>query len=340
MSLMRAMQISKPGADFELIRKEIPEPREDEVRIKVEACGVCHGEALVKEGYFPGIEYPRIPGHEVVGTIDKLGSNVSFWEIGQRVGVGWYGGPCLICDSCRVGDLSNCASFLTTGISFDGGYAEYMVAPMQALSSIPDELNSLEAAPLLCAGRTSFTALRNSGAKGGDLVAILGVGGLGHLGIQFSRKLGFKTVALSRGTDKEELAYSLGAHIYIDTESSNPAKELQKLGGARIILATAPSSKAISDVVDGLGFDGELIIVAAQGEPIHVFPGQLLGERRSIRGWTARPAKNISEEVLNFSVISGALPMIEVFTLEQAALAYEKMMAAKVHFRAVLKMHD
>jgi len=340
MSLMRAMQISKPGADFELIRKEIPEPREDEVRIKVEACGVCHGEALVKEGYFPGIEYPRIPGHEVVGTIDKLGSNVSFWEIGQRVGVGWYGGPCLICDSCRVGDLSNCASFLTTGISFDGGYAEYMVAPMQALSSIPDELNSLEAAPLLCAGRTSFTALRNSGAKGGDLVAILGVGGLGHLGIQFSRKLGFKTVALSRGTDKEELAYSLGAHIYIDTESSNPAKELQKLGGARIILATAPSSKAISDVVDGLGFDGELIIVAAQGEPIHVFPGQLLGGRRSIRGWTARPAKNISEEVLNFSVISGALPMIEVFTLEQAALAYEKMMAAKVHFRAVLKMHD
>ena len=340
MSLMRAMQISKPGADFELIRKEIPEPREDEVRIKVEACGVCHGEALVKEGYFPGIEYPRIPGHEVVGTIDKLGSNVSFWEIGQRVGVGWYGGPCLICDSCRVGDLSNCASFLTTGISFDGGYAEYMVAPMQALSSIPDELNSLEAAPLLCAGRTSFTALRNSGAKGGDLVAILGVGGLGHLGIQFSRKLGFKTVALSRGTDKEELAYSLGAHIYIDTESSNPAKELQKLGGARIILATAPSSKAISDVIDGLGFDGELIIVAAQGEPIHVFPGQLLGGRRSIRGWTARPAKNISEEVLNFSVISGALPMIEVFTLEQAALAYEKMMAAKVHFRAVLKMHD
>ncbi|HXY87520.1 MAG TPA: alcohol dehydrogenase [Candidatus Acidoferrales bacterium] len=340
MSLMRAMQISKPGADFELIRKEIPEPKEDEVRIKVQACGVCHGETLVKEGYFPGIEYPRIPGHEVVGTIDKLGSNVSFWEIGQRVGVGWYGGPCLMCDACRAGNLSNCTSFLTTGISFDGGYAEYMVAPMQALSSIPDELNSLEAAPLLCAGRTSFTALRNSGAKGGDLVAILGLGGLGHLGIQFARKLGFKTVALSRGRDKHELAQSLGAHIYIDTESSNPAKELQKLGGARIILATAPSSKAISDVVDGLGLDGELIIVAAQGEPIHVFPGQLLGQRRSIRGWAARPAKNISEEVLNFSVISGALPMIEVFPLEQAALAYEKMMAAKVHFRAVLKMHD
>jgi len=335
---MRAVQISKPGSDFELIQKEIPEPNENEVRIKVQACGVCHGEAIVKEGYFPDIKYPRVPGHEVAGTIDKLGSNVSFWEIGQRVGVGWYGGPCLTCEACRKGDPSNCVSFLTTGISFDGGYAEYMVAPTQALSIIPDELSSLEAAPLLCAGRTSFSALRQSGAKGGDLVAILGLGGLGHLGIQFARKLGFKTVALSRGKDKQELAYTLGAHVYIDTESSNPAKELQKLGGARVILATAPNSKAISDVVDGLGFDGELIVVAAQGEPMQVFSGQLLGERRSIRGWTVRPAKDVSEDALNFSVISGALPMIEVFPLEQAALAYEKMMTAKVHFRAVLKM--
>jgi len=338
MSLMRAIQISKPGSDFELIQKEIPEPKENEVRIKVHACGVCHGEVIVKEGYFPDIKYPRIPGHEVVGTIDKLGPNVSFWEIGQRVGVGWYGGPCLTCEACRKGDLSNCVSFLTTGISFDGGYAEFMVAPTQALSIIPDELSSLDAAPLLCAGRTSFSALRQSGAKGGDLVAILGLGGLGHLGIQFARKLGFKTVALSRGKDKQELAYTLGAHVYIDTESSNPAKELQKLGGARVILATAPNSKAISDVVDGLGFDGELIVVAAQGEPMQVFSGQLLGERRSIRGWTVRPAKDVSEDALNFSVISGALPMIEVFPLEQAALAYEKMMSAKVHFRAVLKM--
>ena len=338
MSLMRAVQISKPGADFELIQKEIPEPNENEVRIRVQACGVCHGEAIVKEGYFPDITYPRVPGHEVVGTIDKLGSNVSFWETGQRVGVGWYGGPCLTCEACRKGDPSNCVSFLTTGISFDGGYAEYMVAPTQALSIIPDELSSLEAAPLLCAGRTSFSALRQSGAKGGDLVAILGMGGLGHLGIQFARKLGFKTVALSRGKDKQELAYTLGAHVYIDTESSNPAKELQKLGGARVILATAPNSKAISDVVDGLGFDGELIVVAAQGEPMQVFSGQLLGERRSIRGWTVRPPKDASEDALNFSVISGALPMIEVFPLEQAALAYEKMMTAKVHFRAVLKM--
>ena len=340
MSLMRAVQISKPGSDFELIQKEIPKPEENEVRIKVQACGVCHGEAIVKEGYFPDVKYPRVPGHEVVGTIDKLGSNVSFWEIGQRVGVGWYGGPCLRCEACRKGDTRNCVSFLTTGISFDGGYAEYMVAPKEALSIIPDELSSLEAAPLLCAGRTSFSALRQSGAKGGDLVAILGLGGLGHLGIQFARKLGFKTVALSRGKDKQDLAYTLGAHVYIDTESSNAAKELQKLGGARVILATAPNSEAISNVVDGLGFDGELIVVAAQGEPMQVFSGQLLGERRSIRGWTVRPAEDASKDALNFSVISGALPMIEVFPLEQAALAYERMMTAKVHFRAVLKMND
>ena len=340
MSSMRAVQISEPGADFELVDKEIPKPKENEVRVKVQACGVCHGEAVVKEGTFPDIKYPRVPGHEVVGTIDKLGSNVAFWEIGERVGVGWYGGPCLECEACRMGDPSTCTSFLTTGVSFDGGFAEYMVVPIQALSLIPHELNSLEAAPLLCAGRTSFSALRYSGAKAGDLVAILGLGGLGHLGVQFARKLGFKTVALSRGTGKQELAYTLGAHVYIDTESSNPAMELQKLGGARVILATAPNGKAISDIVNGLGFEGELIVVAYPGDPIQAFAWQLLGERRSIKGWTVRPAKHMSEDVLNFSVISGVLPMIEVFPLEEAALAYEKMMTAKVHFRAVLKVGD
>ena len=328
--------MSRPGADFELVEKAVPEPKENEVRLKVQACGVCHGEAVVKEGTFPDIDYPRVPGHEVVGTIDKLGPKVSFWEIGQRVGIGWYGGPCLACEACRMGDPSRCESFLVTGISFDGGYAEYMVAPIQALSLMPDELNALEAAPLLCAGRTSFTALRMSGAKAGDLVAIQGIGGLGHLGVQFARKLGFKTVALSRGTDKQELAYTLGAHVYIDTESSDPAEELQKLGGARVILATAPDGQAISDVVNGLGFEGELIVVAYPVEPIRAFAWQLLGERRSIKGWTVRPAKRASEDVLNFSVISGVLPMIEVFPLEQAALAYEKMMTAKVYFRAVL----
>ena len=315
MASMRAMQIREPGADFELVQKEIPEPADNEVRIKVQACGVCHGEAVVKEGTFPDIKYPRVPGHEVIGTIDKLSRNVCFWEAGQRVGVGCYGGPCLECKACRMGDPSACTSFLTTGISFDGGFAEYMVVPIQALSLIPPELNSLEAAPLLCAGRTSFSALRYSGAKAGDVVAILGIGGLGHLGVQFARKLGFKTVALSRGTDKQELAYALGAHVYIDTESSNPAMELQKLGGARVILATAPNGKAISNIINGLGFEGELIVVAYPSEPIQAFAWQMLGERRSIKGWTVRPARHLSEDVLNFSVISGALPMIDFFSV-------------------------
>ncbi|MGA2158263.1 MAG: alcohol dehydrogenase catalytic domain-containing protein [Dehalococcoidia bacterium] len=335
---MKAVQVSAPGGDFELIKKEIPEPKENEVRIKVQACGVCHGDAVVKEGHFPGIKYPRVPGHEIVGTIEKVGSNVSFWQIGQRVGVGWYGGPCLKCETCRRGDPGNCDSFLATGISFDGGYAEYMVAPQQAITIIPDELTSLEAAPLMCAGRTTFTALRNSNARGGDLVAIQGIGGLGHLGIQFARKLGFKTVALSRGKEKEALAIKLGAHVYIDTESSNPAAELKNLGGARVILATAPNSKAISGIIDGLGLDGQLIVVAAPGEPMQISPGQLLGPRLSIRGWTGRPAKDKSEEALNFSIISGALPVVEIFPLEHAALAYEKMITSKVRFRSVLKI--
>lgn len=340
MTLMKAMQISGPQADFELVHKEIPEPRENEVRIKVQACGVCHGDAVVKEGRFPGIRYPRVPGHEVVGVIDKITADISHWRVGQRVGVGWYGGPCMKCDACEMGDLSNCSSFLTTGISFDGGYAEYMVVSQQAITLIPDELNSLEAAPLLCAGRTTFTALRNSGARGGDLVAIQGLGGLGHLGVQFARKLGFRTAALSRGKDKQDLAYKLGVNVYIDTDASEPAKELQKLGGARVILATAHNSKAIAELVNGLGFDGQLIVVAWQGESMQFSPGQLLSKRRSIRGWVAGHTKDKSEDALNFSVITGALPMIEVFPLEKAALAYEKMMTSKVHFRSVLKISD
>lgn len=337
---MKAMQISKPGGDFELVEKEITEPRNNEVRIKVQACGVCHGEAIVKEGHYPGLTYPRVPGHEVVGVIDKLGPNVISWQVGQRVGVGWYGGPCMKCEACKAGDLNNCRSFLTTGISFDGGYAEYMVVAQQALALIPDELKSLEAAPLLCAGRTTFTALRNSGAKGGDVVAIHGIGGLGHLGIQFARKLGFKTVALSRGNDKKELAYKLGADIYLDTAAVDAVKELQKLGGAKVILATAPNGKAISGLVNGLGFEGQLIIVAAAPDPLQIFSGQLFGGRHSVKGWVAGRAANPSEDALHFSVISGVLPMIEVFPLEKAALAYEKMMSAKVHFRSVLKISD
>jgi D-arabinose 1-dehydrogenase-like Zn-dependent alcohol dehydrogenase len=338
MPLMKAVQVAAPGAEFELVQKEIPQPAETEVLIKVEACGICHGDAVVKEGRFPGINYPRVPGHEVVGKIDKLGSKVIGWEVGQRVGVGWYGGPCLKCDSCKRGDLSNCESFLTTGISFDGGYAEYMTAPMQGLAVIPDELSSVDAAPLLCAGRTTFTALRNSGAQAGDLVAVQGLGGLGHLGVQFARKFGYRTVAISRGKDKEALAYQLGAHTYIDAEHSDAAAELKKLGGARLILATAPNSKAICALINGLCPDGQLIIVAWQNEPMQISPWQLLGGRRSVKGWTARPARNSSEDTLNFSVISGILPMVEVFPLEQAALAFEKMVSSKVHFRSVLKM--
>ncbi len=338
MAKMKAIQVKSPGANFELVQMEIPVPKENEVLIKVEACGICHGDAVVKEGHYPGIQYPRVPGHEVIGIIDKLGPGVSVWQTGQRVGVGWYGGPCMKCDSCRKKDYANCESFLTTGISFDGGYAEYMTAHMQALTIIPEKLNALEAAPLLCAGRTTFSALRNSGAKGGDIAAILGLGGLGHLAVQFSRKLGFYTAVLSRGKEKEELAYKLGAHIYIDTKETNPAAELKKLGGARVILATAPNGKAIQDVINGLGFDGQVIIVAGQGEPMQVNPGQLLGGRRSIKGWVSGPIRNKTEDALNFSIISGVIPMIEVFPLEQAALAYEKMMTSKVHFRSVLKM--
>ena len=340
MPLMKAMQISKPGGDFELVQKEIPAPKENEVRLKVQACGICHGDAVVKEGHFPGIQYPRVPGHEVVGIVDKSGPHVSRWQVGQRVGVGWFGGPCMKCDACKMGDFTNCRSALTTGISFDGGYAEYMVAPQQAMTLIPDELKSLEAAPLLCAGRTIFSALRNSKARGGDTVAIQGLGGLGHLGIQFAKKLGFRTVAISRGKDKQELAYKLGAHVYIDTESTNAVKELQKIGGAKVIVSTAPNSKAITDVIGGLGFDGQLIIVSAPGDPLVIPPGSLLWGRHAVQGWVARSTGDKSEDAINFSVLTGTLPVIEVFPLEQAPQAYEKMMTAKVHFRAVLKMSE
>ena len=271
MPLMKAIQVKSAGSDLELVNIEIPVPKENEVLIKVQACGICHGDAITKEGHYPNIQYPRIPGHEVIGIIDKQGPGVDVWQAGQRVGVGWYGGPCLKCDPCRKKDFAGCENFLTTGISFDGGYAEYMTAHMHALTLIPESLKSLEAAPLLCAGRTTFSALRNSGAMGGDVVAILGLGGLGHLAVQFARKLGFYTVALSRGKDKEELAYKLGAHAYIDTATSKPSEELKKLGGAKVILATAPNGKAIQDCVGGIGWDGQLIIVAGSGEQIQVY---------------------------------------------------------------------
>jgi D-arabinose 1-dehydrogenase-like Zn-dependent alcohol dehydrogenase len=331
---MKAIQITAPGAGFQLVDREIPEPGAGEVLIKVQACGVCHGEAILKDGHFPGLTYPRIPGHEVIGTIAKCGSDASGWQVGQRVGVGWHGGHCFRCPACRRGEFSACTSNLVTGITIDGGYAEYMVARAEALVEIPEELDSCESAPLLCAGRTVFGALKSSGAQGGDVVAVHGIGGLGHLAIQYSRKLGFKTIALSRGSDKRELSLKLGAHAYLDTSSGGAAEELQRMGGARVILCTAPNSRAIAELIDGLGKDGKIIIVSAPQDMMQFHPGLLLKGNRSIGGWVSG---NI-EEAIQFSLLSDIMPMIETFPLEQAAIAFDKMMAAKVRFRAVLKI--
>jgi D-arabinose 1-dehydrogenase-like Zn-dependent alcohol dehydrogenase len=336
MQLMKAVQVNSPGAPFEIIQKEIPQPGNNEVLIKVEACGICHGDSIAKEGHFPGIKYPITPGHEVVGKVDKIGPLVTNWKPGQRVGVGWHGGHCNQCSSCRKGNFGACQNSLTTGIHLNGGYAEYMIASAEAIVNIPDELNSFEAAPLLCAGRTTFGALIQSGAKGGDLAAIHGLGGLGHLAVQYSVKLGFKTVVLSRGKEKEELAYKLGAHLFIDTDSGEAAKQLLKAGGARVILCTAPNGKAISELIPGLGRNGQAIIITGSQELLQIPMGLLLGGERSVRGFVSG---NIDDAV-NFSVLTKVIPMVEVFPLEQVALAYEKMMTAKVHFRSVLKMGD
>jgi D-arabinose 1-dehydrogenase-like Zn-dependent alcohol dehydrogenase len=334
MKLMKAIQVSSPGADFEIIQKEIPEPGNNEVLIKVEACGICHGDAISKEGHFPGIKYPIIPGHEVVGIVDKTGPMVTNWIAGQRVGVGWHGGHCNQCSACRKGDFGACEKSLTTGIHINGGYAEYMIARRDVIVNIPDELSAVEAAPLVCAGRTTFGALKYSGAQGGDLVAIHGLGGLGHLAVQYAVKLGFKTVVLSRGKEKEELAYKLGAHVYIDTDTGEAAKQLMKLGGARVILCTAPNGKAISDLIPGLGRNGQAIIVTGTSDMMQIPLTLLLGGERSIHGFVTG---NI-EDAIRFSVLTRVIPIVEVFPLEQVALAYKKMMTAKVHFRAVLKM--
>jgi D-arabinose 1-dehydrogenase-like Zn-dependent alcohol dehydrogenase len=331
---MKAVQVRSAGADFELVEREIPEPGERQVLIKVEACGICHGDAAAKTGAMPGVTYPRIPGHEVVGVIEKCGPGVSGWKPGARVGVGWSGGSCMTCAACQRGDHYNCENSLITGLSCDGGYAEYMTARTSALISIPDELSSADAAPLLCAGATTFSALKKSGALGGEVVAIHGIGGLGHLAIQYACRLGFRTVAISRGKEKEALAKKLGAHAYIDAEASDASKELQKLGGARVILATAPNTKAISALINGLGMGGQIIIVAGVGEPMQVFPGQLFRGGRSIKGWHGeRPG-----DAIKFSVLFNIMPMIETFPLEKAAEAFDRMMTSKVLFRSVLKI--
>jgi 2-desacetyl-2-hydroxyethyl bacteriochlorophyllide A dehydrogenase len=336
MALMKAVQVSARGGDFQLVEKEIPEPGEHEVLLKVHACGVCHGDAIVKEGYFPGLSYPRTPGHEVVGTIVKLGSESHYWKVGQRVGVGWRGGHCMHCRSCLKGDFWACESPLATGISTDGGYAEYMVARMEVLTQIPTELSSVEAAPLLCAGATTLGAMKSSIAKGGDLIAIHGLGGLGHLGIQFAVRLGFKVAVISRGEEKEELARKLGAQIYIDSNKQIPSQELMKMGGAKAIFCTAPNSKAISELVSGLARGGQLVIITFANEPMQISPVELMRAVRSVSGWIGGNAA----DTLNFSVLTHVVPMIEEYPLEQAATAFEKMMKAKVHFRAVLKISE
>lgn len=335
MPRMRAVQIPSPNAPFELVERDIPTPGAREVRIKVQACGICHSDSFTKLGAFPGIQYPRVPGHEVVGVVDATGADVPGWKSGNRVGVGWHGGHCGHCASCRKGDFITCSNGKVPGIAYDGGYADYMIAPFEALAAIPDELSSAEAAPLLCAGITTFNALRHSGAGSGDLVAVLGVGGLGHLGVQFAAKMGCHTVAVARGTDKEPLARKLGAQDYIDSTTQNVAAELTKLGGARVILATVTDSKSMSNAVGGLSIDGKLLVVGASMQPIEVPPLALIPGRRSIAGWPSGTSSD-SEDTLDFSVLSNIRPMIETYPLERASEGYERMMSGNARFRVVL----
>jgi D-arabinose 1-dehydrogenase-like Zn-dependent alcohol dehydrogenase len=336
MSKMRVVQVTRPNGPFEIVEREIPEPSSGHVRIKVEACGVCHSDSVTKEGTWPGIEYPRVPGHEIAGIVDAVGSGVAGWTTGQRVGVGWHGGHCGYCDSCRRGDFVTCQiAPQVPGIAYDGGYAEYMIAPAGALALIPEGLSAIDAGPLMCAGVTTFNSLRNSGARPGDLVAVLGIGGLGHLGIQFAAKMGFRTVAIARGTDKEPLARKLGAWSYIDSKTQDPAAELLKLGGAKVILATVTSGDAMSATLGGLGVSGKLIILGAAAEPLQVPGIPLMLGRRSIMGWPSGSSID-SQDTLSFSLLTGVRAMNEVFPLKRAAEAYEHMMSGKARFRAVL----
>lgn len=337
MPQMIAVQVRSPGAPFEVVTREVPEPGANQVRVRVQACGVCHSDVFVKEGYWPGLQYPRVTGHEVAGVVDEVGAGVTVWRKGQRVGVGWHGGHCGQCGSCRRGDFMGCQYFQVTGFQEDGGYAQYMIVRSEAVAAIPDALSPVEAAPLLCAGVTTFNSLRHSGAVAGDLVAVQGLGGLGHLGIQFANRMGFHTVAIGRGKDKESLALQLGAARYLDTDAVDAAKELTNLGGAAVILATAPDSKAMSTLIDGLGVGGQLLVVGASADPITVTPIQLIGSRRSVRGWPSGTARD-SEDTLNFCALMGIRPMVEALPLEQASTAYERMLSGKARFRVVLTM--
>ncbi len=336
MPSMRAVRVSRAKGPLELVEQPIPQPGPGSVRIKVEACGICHSDFVTKEGIWPGIQFPRAPGHEVAGVIDAVGVGVAGWSAGQRVGVGWHGGHCGHCDSCRRGDFVTCQiAFQTPGITYDGGYSDYMVAPAGALASIPDALSAIDAAPLMCAGVTTFNALRHSGAHPGDTVAVLGIGGLGHMGVQFASKMGFRTVAIARGADKASLARKLGAQHYIDSQATDAAAELTRMGGARVILATVTSGKAMSAALGGLAVGGKLVVVGAPADPLEVPILGLMMARQSIVGWPSGTSID-SQDTLAFSALSGVRPMTEVFPLERAAEGYEHMMSGKARFRVVL----
>ncbi len=331
---MRAVQVEKPGSGLQMVERPIPEPGPSQVRIKVEACGICHSDSFTVLGLVP-INYPRVPGHEIAGRIDAVGPGVTAWTKGQRVGVGWHGGHCGVCENCRRGDFIACVKGQIPGITYDGGYQDYMIAPQEALAAIPDDLDAVEAAPLLCAGITTYNSLRHSGAKPGDLVAVHGIGGLGHLGVQFAAKMGFRTVAIARGKDKANLALGLGAQRYIDSEAEDAAKVLAEMGGAKVILTTVIDAKAMSALIEGLGIDGKLIVVGASVEPIQVTPLQLIGKRRSIAGWPSGRAAD-SEDTMRFSTLANVRPMVETYPLANAAEAYERMMSGKARFRVVI----
>jgi D-arabinose 1-dehydrogenase-like Zn-dependent alcohol dehydrogenase len=334
---MKAAQISKAGGDWELVEREIPEPSAGQVRVKVDACGICHSDTVVKDGIWPGLQYPRVPGHEIAGRIDALADDVKTWSIGQRVGVGWHGGHDFTCEQCRRGDFAMCVNRKITGVDFDGGYAEYLIAPASVLATIPQEIPAEEAGPFMCAGVTVYNGLRNCGARAGDVVAVHGIGGLGHLGLQYARRMGFQTVAINRGNDKQELAQKLGAHHYIDAIATDVVAELQKLGGARVILATAPNAQAISSLADGLSPDGLLLVPAAPGEPLSINVFSLILRRSAVRGWYSGTAKD-SQDTMEFSAMTDVHPMIEKYPLDRVAEAYEQMHSGKVRFRVVLTM--
>ena len=338
MTMMRVVQVSRPGGPFEIVERPIPEPTAGTVRIKVQACGICHSDSLTKEGHYPGIQYSRVPGHEVAGVIDAVGAGTAGWQPGQRVGVGWNGGYCGQCDPCRRGDFFACVTHQIMGVTYDGGYAEYMIAPASAVARMPAELPAIEAAPLMCAGLTTFNALRNSGARAGDVVAVLGLGGLGHLTVQYAAKMGFHTVGIARGGDKEPLARQLGASVYIDSQAQDPAAELMKLGGAKVILATATRGEAMSAVQGGLAINGSLVIVGA-APSMQISPLVLLSGCRSIKGWYSGTSID-SQDALAFSTRTGVRSMNELFTLERAAEAYERMMSGKARFRVVLSIGE